>query len=99
MSFVLAPWISEHQLARQCVPIIMARLPRGMGAEGISHRSFRNPDGSSMIRSRFWQSQSAVAVEAIKKSGITAKDVAAIGITNQRETTILWEARHRQADS
>ncbi|HEX4793480.1 MAG TPA: glycerol kinase GlpK [Humisphaera sp.] len=38
-----------------------------------------------------WQSQSAVAVEALKKAGITAKDVAAIGITNQRETTVIWD--------
>jgi glycerol kinase len=38
-----------------------------------------------------WSSQMAVAQEAMKKAGATASDVAAIGITNQRETTIVWE--------
>ena len=38
-----------------------------------------------------WNSQMAVAREAIKKAGATAADIAAIGVTNQRETTILWE--------
>lgn len=35
-------------------------------------------------------SQSAVAVEALAKAGATTADVAAIGIANQRETTIVW---------
>ena len=38
-----------------------------------------------------WSSQIETAREAIAKAGITAADLAAIGITNQRETTILWE--------
>jgi glycerol kinase len=38
-----------------------------------------------------WQSQAAVAVEALAKAGIAARQVAAIGIANQRETTLLWE--------
>ena len=38
-----------------------------------------------------WACQLAVAVEAMNKIGITAKDIAAIGITNQRETTIVWD--------
>ena len=38
-----------------------------------------------------WSSQISVAHEALAKARVSAKDVAAIGITNQRETTILWE--------
>ena len=38
-----------------------------------------------------WSSQAAVAAEAITKIGINGKDIAAIGITNQRETTIVWD--------
>jgi glycerol kinase len=38
-----------------------------------------------------WSSQLAVAQEALKKAGATAANVAAIGITNQRETAIVWE--------
>jgi len=38
-----------------------------------------------------WSSQLAVAQEVMKKAGVSARDVAAIGITNQRETTIVWD--------
>src|SRR5256886_10796621 len=38
-----------------------------------------------------WSSQLAVAHEAMKKAGATASDIAAIGITNQRETTVVWD--------
>ncbi len=38
-----------------------------------------------------WSSQLMVAREALNKAHATAADVAAIGVTNQRETTILWE--------
>lgn len=37
-----------------------------------------------------WSSQISMARRALKNAGITAKDVAAIGITNQRETTVVW---------
>ena len=36
-------------------------------------------------------SQIAVALEALAKAGAQPSDVAAIGITNQRETTIVWD--------
>jgi glycerol kinase len=36
-------------------------------------------------------SQIAVALEALTKGGVQARDVAAIGITNQRETTLVWD--------
>jgi glycerol kinase len=38
-----------------------------------------------------WSSQLGVATEALSRVGLTARDVAAIGITNQRETTVVWE--------
>jgi glycerol kinase len=44
-----------------------------------------------------WQTQAAVAVEALQKAGITARNVAAIGIANQRETTLLWDRTTGQA--
>ncbi|MEA2710154.1 MAG: glycerol kinase [Phycisphaerales bacterium] len=40
-----------------------------------------------------WESQRAVAAEVIKAAGLSAKDVAAIGITNQRETTLVWDRK------
>ncbi len=38
-----------------------------------------------------WSTQLAVATEVIAKAGLTANDINAIGITNQRETTIVWD--------
>ena len=38
-----------------------------------------------------WSSQYAVMMEVVAKSGMPAEEIAAIGITNQRETTILWD--------
>lgn len=40
-----------------------------------------------------WKSQIAVATEVLRQSKASAKDVAAIGITNQRETTVIWNRR------
>ncbi len=38
-----------------------------------------------------WSTQLGVAAEAISKAGLTPADIAAIGITNQRETTVVWD--------
>src|SRR5688572_11919950 len=38
-----------------------------------------------------WRTQRDVASQALVRAGLAASDVAAIGITNQRETTVLWE--------
>ena len=38
-----------------------------------------------------WASQLGVAVEAMNKINVSAADIAAIGITNQRETAIVWD--------
>jgi len=38
-----------------------------------------------------WETQYSVAQEVLVSQGISAGDVAAIGITNQRETTLIWE--------
>lgn len=40
-----------------------------------------------------WTHQSAVAVEALRKANLSAKDIAAIGITNQRETSVVWDRK------
>lgn len=40
-----------------------------------------------------WSSQVGVAAEAMTRAGLTAADISAIGITNQRETTMVWDKR------
>ena len=43
-----------------------------------------------------WHSQRTVALEAIANAGLTPRDIAVVGITNQRETTVLWNRRTGQ---
>lgn len=38
-----------------------------------------------------WSTQLGVAMEAVLKAGLSTRDIAAIGITNQRETTVVWD--------
>ena len=40
-----------------------------------------------------WSTQLAVCTEAVAKIGAAAEDIASIGITNQRETTVVWDKR------
>jgi glycerol kinase len=52
---------------------------------------FPKPGWVEHDANEIWSSQLGVAVEAMSKIGVSAKDIAAIGITNQRETTIVWD--------
>ena len=54
---------------------------------------FPKPGWVEHDANEIWSSQLGVAVEAMSKIGATAKDIAAIGITNQRETAIVWDKR------
>ena len=40
-----------------------------------------------------WESESGVMLDVVSKCGIDPSEIAAIGITNQRETTIVWDAQ------
>lgn len=51
---------------------------------------FPNPGWVEHDANEIWSTQLGVAVEAMSKIGATAEDIAAIGITNQRETAIVW---------
>ncbi len=52
---------------------------------------FPKPGWVEHDANEIWSTQLGVAVEAMQKIGASAKDIAAIGITNQRETTIVWD--------
>jgi len=52
---------------------------------------FPQPGWVEHDANEIWSTQLGVAAEAISKAGLTAKHMAAIGITNQRETTVVWE--------
>ena len=52
---------------------------------------FPQPGWVEHDANEIWSTQFGVAAEAITKAGLSAEDIAAIGITNQRETTVVWE--------
>ena len=56
-----------------------------------TNRSIPKPVGSNTIRWKSGTRTQEVIEGALKKSDISPKDIAAVGITNQRETTVVWE--------
>jgi glycerol kinase len=62
---------------------------------GVAQQEFRQifpqPGWVEHDATEIWATQSGVMREALVKAGVAPRDVAAIGITNQRETTLLWE--------
>jgi glycerol kinase len=63
--------------------------------EFVSQKSFEQiyptPGWVEHDPNEIWSSQVSVAAEVIAKAGISGREVAAIGITNQRETTVVWD--------
>lgn len=68
---------------------------RGGAVRGLGQREFQQhyprPGWVEHDATEIWHSQLDVAREALRNAGASAADIAAIGITNQRETTVLWE--------
>src|SRR5213082_2498200 len=52
---------------------------------------FPKPGWVEHDATEIWATQLHTATEALAKAGLTAPDIAAIGITNQRETTVVWD--------
>jgi glycerol kinase len=52
---------------------------------------FSKPGWVEHDANEIWSTQLGVAAEAITKAGLTVQNIAGIGITNQRETTVVWE--------
>ncbi len=60
-------------------------------AQAEFRQIFPQPGWVEHDATEIWATQSGVLHEVLAKAGIGAKDIAAIGITNQRETTVLWD--------
>jgi glycerol kinase len=65
---------------------------RGRGARPVETH-FPRPGWVEHDPDAIWQGVVEAAGEAVADAGITARELQAIGITNQRETTVLWERR------
>ena len=73
---------------------------RGGNIVSLAQREFRQiypkPGWVEHDGLEIWQVQLSVAREAMQKAGATAADIAAIGITNQRETSLIWDRKTGQ---
>ncbi|MEP6845313.1 MAG: glycerol kinase GlpK [Panacibacter sp.] len=54
---------------------------------------FPQPGWVEHDASEIWSTQVGIAAEVISQAGLTGNDIAAIGITNQRETTVVWDKK------
>jgi glycerol kinase len=68
---------------------------RDGGIRAVAQQEFRQifpqPGWVEHDAVEIWATQSGVMHEVLAKAGIGARDIAAIGITNQRETTVVWD--------
>ncbi len=60
-------------------------------AQGELRQIYPQPGWVEHAAEEIWGSQVAVAAEALARAGLSARDLAAVGITNQRETVVVWE--------
>ena len=88
MSFVLA--LDQGTTSSRAIV-----FDHGGGIRAVAQREFAQhfpqPGWVEHDPTEVWASQFGVLAEALAKARIAASDLAAIGITNQRETTLLWE--------
>lgn len=68
--------------------------------QSVAQKEFRQifpqPGWVEHDPNEIWSSQIGVAAEAIMGAGLSGRDIAAIGITNQRETSVVWDRRTGQ---
>ncbi len=72
--------------------IVFDRQGRSQGeAKQEFGQIFPQPGWVEHDAEEIWRSQTAVIGKALQRSGAAASDIVAVGITNQRETTVVWE--------
>ena len=63
---------------------------RGIAQKALTPR-FPQPGWVEQDANEIWASQAAVMTEVLARAGLSSTDVSALGITNQRETTLVWD--------
>src|SRR5579859_7776430 len=65
------------------------------GVKSVAQREFKQyypkPGWVEHDANEIWSTQAGVVAEAVARAKLSGKDLAAIGITNQRETTVVWD--------
>jgi len=88
MNFILA--LDQGTTSSRAIVFDAAGAIRAVAQKEFAQH-FPRPGWVEHDPEEIWATQVAVAGEAIARAGIHAGDVAAIGITNQRETTVVWD--------
>jgi glycerol kinase len=88
MSFVLA--LDQGTTSSRAILFDRTGTARA-SAQQEFRQIFPRPGWVEHDATEIWATQSGVLHEALAKARVSARDVAAIGITNQRETTIVWD--------
>ena len=88
MNFILA--LDQGTTSSRAIVFDAAGAIRAVAQKEFTQH-FPRPGWVEHDPEEIWATQLAVAGEAIARAGIHAGDVAAIGITNQRETTVVWD--------
>ena len=88
MSYILA--LDQGTTSSRALVFDRAGAVRAMAQKEFG-QIFPQPGWVEHDANEIWATQSGVAAEAIARAGIAAHQIAAIGITNQRETTVLWD--------
>ena len=88
--FVMA--LDAGTTSNRCILFDQAGRMRGAAQKEFT-QIFPKPGWVEHSPAEIWATQLGVAAEAMGKAGAAAGDIAAIGITNQRETTIVWDKR------
>src|SRR4029077_8600015 len=93
MSFILA--LDQGTTSSRAI-----LFDHAVAIRGVAQKEFRQifPQAGWVEHDprEIWSTQLDVARAALTKAKLKAKDVAAIGITNQRETTVIWDRRTRE---
>ncbi len=88
MSFILA--LDQGTTSSRALVFDRAGTVRAVAQQEF-RQIFPQPGWVEHDATEIWATQSGVLYEALAKAGLGARDIAAIGITNQRETTVLWD--------
>lgn len=90
MQYIMS--LDQGTTSSRCILFDKAGNPVSM-AQKEYHQIYPQPGWVEHDPMEIWQTQLEVAQRALTQKGLNASDIAAIGITNQRETTILWDKR------
>src|ERR1700730_7338676 len=90
MAFVLA--LDQGTTSSRAIVFDRSGSIRALAQKEFTQH-FPQPGWVEHDANEIWASQLGVAADAVGRAGIGVKDIAAIGITNQRETAVVWDRK------